>query len=204
MASTPKESSLYTNPVDGTQSTFANIAGHRDVAATECPGGVFYATLPGIRADVAALITGSAPAADFSLSVSPSSKTVTRGRSTTFDGDDQPVRRLRRLRKPHCQRPPERRDRNVQSPPRGQLVDALGTHEHHHAAGHLSVDHHRHERRPDPNHKREPASQEQAATVRQLFREDQKRNVDLDPHPADARDRRPKAGLVRPSRRDSS
>jgi hypothetical protein len=80
----PEGSSLYMNPVNGTQATFANIVGHRDVAATECPGGVFYTTLPGIRADVAALISGSAPAADFSLSVSPTSKTVTRGRSTAF------------------------------------------------------------------------------------------------------------------------
>src|SRR5207247_1138814 len=77
-------SSLCTNPVNGSQTTFANIAGHRDVAATERPGGVFYSTLAAIRADLSALISGSPPAADFSLTVSPSSKTVTRGRSTTF------------------------------------------------------------------------------------------------------------------------
>jgi hypothetical protein len=80
----PQGSSLYTNPVNGSQQTFANIAGHRDVAATECPGGVFYSTLAAIRADVAALTTGSPPPADFSLTVSPSSRTVARGRSTTF------------------------------------------------------------------------------------------------------------------------
>jgi hypothetical protein len=57
----PKGSSLYTNPVNGTQLTFANIAGHRDVNATECPGGRLYAALPSIRDDVAALIAGSAP-----------------------------------------------------------------------------------------------------------------------------------------------
>ncbi len=55
----PQGSSLYVNPVNGTQKTFANIAGHRDVNSTECPGGVFYSTLPTIRADVAARIAGT-------------------------------------------------------------------------------------------------------------------------------------------------
>ena len=50
----PLGSSLYTNPVNGTQRTFANIAGHRDLAATECPGGTFYGTLPALRQAVAA------------------------------------------------------------------------------------------------------------------------------------------------------
>src|SRR4051794_30079575 len=57
----PLGSSLYTNPVSGAQKTFPNIAGHRDVNATECPGGVFYATLPTIRSDVAAMTAGSPP-----------------------------------------------------------------------------------------------------------------------------------------------
>ncbi|MDQ6750050.1 MAG: N-acetylmuramoyl-L-alanine amidase [Actinomycetota bacterium] len=57
----PQGTSLYTNPVNGTQKTFANIAGHRDVNSTECPGGIFYATLPRIRSDVAALIAGTPP-----------------------------------------------------------------------------------------------------------------------------------------------
>jgi len=57
----PQGSSLYVNPVSGTQKTFANIAGHRDVNATECPGGVFYDTLPQLRAAVAARIAGGAP-----------------------------------------------------------------------------------------------------------------------------------------------
>src|SRR5439155_25487053 len=52
----PLGSSLYTNPVSGTKATFPNIAGHRDVGATDCPGSVFYATLPAIRSDVAALV----------------------------------------------------------------------------------------------------------------------------------------------------
>src|SRR3954451_13470813 len=57
----PLGSSRYTNPVNGTQKTFPNIAGHRDVNATECPGGVFYAPLPTIRSAVAAMIAGSPP-----------------------------------------------------------------------------------------------------------------------------------------------
>jgi hypothetical protein len=52
----PEASSTYVNPVSGQQATFPNIAGHRDVGATECPGSVFYSTLPTIRADVAARV----------------------------------------------------------------------------------------------------------------------------------------------------
>src|SRR5256714_4237160 len=55
----PQGTSTYTNPVNGTQATFPNIAGHRDVGATECPGGAFYATLPVIRSEVAAMLAGS-------------------------------------------------------------------------------------------------------------------------------------------------
>ena len=58
----PRGSSLYTNPVSGTQRTFANISGHRDLAATECPGSVFYSSLPTLREAVARRISGpSAP-----------------------------------------------------------------------------------------------------------------------------------------------
>lgn len=55
----PKGSSRYTNPVTAVSTTFANIAGHRDVNATECPGGVFYQNLPTVRSDVAAIISGT-------------------------------------------------------------------------------------------------------------------------------------------------
>jgi len=79
----PQGSALYTNPVSGTQATFRNIAGHRDVNATECPGGAFYATLPAIRADVAARLSGTA-APDFSLSTSPASATVRRGGAASY------------------------------------------------------------------------------------------------------------------------
>jgi hypothetical protein len=78
----PRGSSLYTNPVSGAKATFPNIAGHRDVNATECPGGVFYATLPTIRSDVASLVAPSAPS--FMLSATPTSRAVVRGTSTTY------------------------------------------------------------------------------------------------------------------------
>src|SRR5262249_47253580 len=77
----PEGSALYTNPVSGLQATFPNIAGHRDVAATECPGGAFYPTLPTIRSDVANLIAASAP--DFSISTTPSSASTTPGGSVS-------------------------------------------------------------------------------------------------------------------------
>src|SRR4051812_47213453 len=80
----PQGASLYTNPVSGTQKTFPNIAGHRDVNATECPGGIFYATLPAIRSDVAAMLAGSPAPADFSLTASPTSRTVVRGQATSY------------------------------------------------------------------------------------------------------------------------
>jgi hypothetical protein len=78
----PQGSALYTNPVSGLQATFPNIAGHRDVAATECPGGSFYATLPTIRSDVANQIGASAP--DFSVSASPSSASTTQGGTVSY------------------------------------------------------------------------------------------------------------------------
>jgi hypothetical protein len=87
----PQGASLYTNPVSGTQATFPNIAGHRDVAATECPGGTFYATLPAIRSDVAAMLGTATQAADFSLSAAPASQTVVRGRPTSYTATVRPT-----------------------------------------------------------------------------------------------------------------
>src|SRR5712691_7880300 len=78
----PQGASLYTNPVSGTQRTFPNIAGHRDVGATECPGGTFYATLPTVRSDVASLIAPTGP--DFSLAASPSSTATIPGGSVSY------------------------------------------------------------------------------------------------------------------------
>jgi hypothetical protein len=53
----PLGTSLYTNPVSGAQKTTANISGHRDWSATECPGGTFYATFPSLRQAVASRIS---------------------------------------------------------------------------------------------------------------------------------------------------
>jgi N-acetylmuramoyl-L-alanine amidase len=55
----PEGASLYTNPVSGQRATFPNIAGHRDVGATECPGSRFYAGLPAIRSDVDARVAAA-------------------------------------------------------------------------------------------------------------------------------------------------
>ena len=56
----PHGASKYVNPVNGVTKDIANISGHRDWAATECPGGTLYARLPAIR-DAAA---GTPPPTD--------------------------------------------------------------------------------------------------------------------------------------------
>ena len=48
----PRLTSVYTNPVDGSQRTFPNLAGHRDVNSTACPGDLFYPTLGSLRESV--------------------------------------------------------------------------------------------------------------------------------------------------------
>jgi hypothetical protein len=55
----PLGSAPYTNPVNGTHATFANIAGHREVGATECPGDAFFALLPSVRSAVAARVNAA-------------------------------------------------------------------------------------------------------------------------------------------------
>lgn len=59
----PLGEGLYVNPhPDGfTQKHNPNITGHRDWAATLCPGGTFYASLPSLRERVAALVAGEPP-----------------------------------------------------------------------------------------------------------------------------------------------
>jgi hypothetical protein len=85
----PQGASLYTNPVNGTQRTFANIAGHRDLDATECPGGVFYATLPELRSRVAALVSGSAPPPDTTAPAAPAALVATaQSRAVALDWND--------------------------------------------------------------------------------------------------------------------
>ena len=57
----PQASSTYTNPITGVQKFEPNISGHRDWAATDCPGTMLYADLPSIRQDVATAIAGPSP-----------------------------------------------------------------------------------------------------------------------------------------------
>src|SRR5215207_879627 len=75
----PLGSSLYVNPVSGTEKVFANIAGHRDVNSTECPGDRLYAVLPSIRSAAAQLISGDVtpPAAPTGLIAMPASRRIT-------------------------------------------------------------------------------------------------------------------------------
>jgi N-acetylmuramoyl-L-alanine amidase len=44
----------YVNPINGSTRRVPVISGHRDWAATACPGDTFHPTLPGLRSDVAA------------------------------------------------------------------------------------------------------------------------------------------------------
>ncbi len=57
----PAGSSDYVNEVDPQyyKVNMPNIAGHRDVNETACPGGAFYDTLPTIRKNVAAILAAS-------------------------------------------------------------------------------------------------------------------------------------------------
>lgn len=85
----PKATTTFVNPVSGATKTTPNIAGHRDYASTECPGGTFYATLPGLRTAVADRIAGSTtepapdpapePVADTTAPTAPASLTASAG-----------------------------------------------------------------------------------------------------------------------------
>ena len=46
----------YVNPVNGLTKTVDTIPGHRDWAATECPGNTFYPKLPTVRRNAAAIL----------------------------------------------------------------------------------------------------------------------------------------------------
>jgi hypothetical protein len=50
---------LYVNPVNGDQKLVDTISGHRDWAATECPGDNLFGQLPTIRTNVAVKMAGS-------------------------------------------------------------------------------------------------------------------------------------------------
>jgi hypothetical protein len=49
----PLGTTAYVNPISGATRTVRTLAGHRDWAATECPGNTFYPTLPQLRIEVA-------------------------------------------------------------------------------------------------------------------------------------------------------
>ena len=46
----------YVNPVNSATKTVRTISGHRDWAATQCPGNTFYPHLPTVREQVASLL----------------------------------------------------------------------------------------------------------------------------------------------------
>ena len=77
----PEATEAFVNPVSGATITSANIAGHRDYAATACPGDTFYPTLPAIRRDVATLIAGSTPPPDTTPPSQPTALTAVPGRT---------------------------------------------------------------------------------------------------------------------------
>jgi hypothetical protein len=77
----PEATEAFVNPVSGATITSPNIAGHRDYAATACPGDTFYPTLPAIRRDVAALIAGSTPPPDTTPPSKPTALTAVAGRT---------------------------------------------------------------------------------------------------------------------------
>lgn len=74
----PRGTSVYVNPVTAVTKFVANISGHRDWAATECPGGVLYAMLPTIRDAVAGTSSADAiPPVISSVSVLTTSTSAT-------------------------------------------------------------------------------------------------------------------------------
>jgi hypothetical protein len=77
----PEATEAFVNPVSGATITTPNIAGHRDYAATACPGDTFYPTLPSIRRDVAAVIAGSTPEPDTTPPSEPTDLTAVAGRT---------------------------------------------------------------------------------------------------------------------------
>jgi N-acetylmuramoyl-L-alanine amidase/Fibronectin type III domain len=87
----PEATEAFVNPVSGATITSPNIAGHRDYAATACPGDTFYPTLPTIRRDVAALIAGSTPAPDTTAPSQPTDLTAVGGRTQVTLSWNAPV-----------------------------------------------------------------------------------------------------------------
>ena len=80
----PLGSSLYVNPDNGYENDVANISGHRDWAATECPGGFFYSTLPDVRRSVETRITGDPSTATVPGAPTLAAKRPTGGRGVAL------------------------------------------------------------------------------------------------------------------------
>lgn len=79
----PQGSGTFVNPVSGATITTPNIAGHRDYAATACPGDAFYPTLPALRTAVATRISGTPPPApDTQAPTAPTGLTATATRTS--------------------------------------------------------------------------------------------------------------------------
>jgi hypothetical protein len=76
----PLASDTFVNPVSGATVTTPNIAGHRDYAATACPGDTFYPTLPALRTAVAARVNGGT--ADTQSPTTPAGLTWSAGRTS--------------------------------------------------------------------------------------------------------------------------
>ena len=83
----PMGASTYDNAITGRSDWLANIAGHRDVYATACPGQAFYSTFPTLRSQVAAKIAATTgPSADGNPPTAKltAMQTPTGGSTTTF------------------------------------------------------------------------------------------------------------------------
>jgi hypothetical protein len=98
----PQASGTYTHPVNGATWTGPNVPGHRDFAATECPGGALYAQLPSIRSAVAARLAGLSTTSSSSTSTSSttSSSTTTSSSSTTTSSTTTTPTRTKTTPKP--------------------------------------------------------------------------------------------------------
>jgi hypothetical protein len=96
----PLGGGTYVNPVSGLQkSNVANISSHRDLAATDCPGGTFYATLPALRRAVAARLAGTVPAAPVLSAKTPPRKRGVRLDWTVPSDGGSPITSYRILRR---------------------------------------------------------------------------------------------------------
>jgi hypothetical protein len=99
----PTATEQFTNPSSGAKRTTPNIAGHRDYGSTECPGGTFDATLPALRAAVAARAAGSsdvtAPTRPTGLAAAPRRHRVSLSwNPSTDDSGESPRYRVLRAR----------------------------------------------------------------------------------------------------------